>query len=396
MTTAPSDVEWLDFDGGLWLLNTHELATHAASNPDLFSSDQDVDGTRRHYERDGVSYPYRGTGVPAFPGRLGLVSMDTAEHRPYRRLLTPLLSPKEVARLEPRIREIVTESIDGFIEDGRCDVMSDLATPVPALVTIEGLGLSPEQARPYASVMHTISSGVPGPERDEAEVALGQMLAEVAVVAAERRADPKDDWLSALATAEIDGKPMSDSLLLENALIVIAGGVETTTTLLANTMLYLQEHPEARDQLLADRELIPVAFEEFLRAFTPVKMIARTVTQPVTLGGVDLREGDRVVLNLGAANRDSAVFDSPDEVQFGRSGNRHLAFGSGIHRCAGAALGQLEFRVVLEEVLERLPDLEIDLDAVELHENPSVRSFLSIPATFSPRARQSAQPRDVD
>lgn len=319
----------------LWLLNTHELVSYAAGNPDLFSSDHDVDGTRRQYERDGLRYPYRGTGVPAFPSRLGLVSMDTPEHRPYRRLLTPLLSPGEVARKEPRIRELVTESIDAFIETGRFDVMSDLATPVPALVTMEGLWLSPEQARPYARVMHTISSGVPGPERDEAEAALGQMLAEVAVVAAERRTDPKDDWLSTFATAEIDGAPMSDTLLLENALIVIAGGVETTTTLIANTMLYLQENREAPERLLTDRSLIPLAFEEFLRAFTPVKMVARTVTQPLVLDGVDLVEGDRVALNLGAANRDASVFDAPEEIRFDRQGNRHLAFGSGIHRCAG-------------------------------------------------------------
>jgi cytochrome P450 len=386
-TPGMCPVRYFDFDGGVWLLGTYDTLTYAARHPELFSSEHDVDGTRRQYERDGERRPYLGAGVPSFPVRLGLIDMDPPEHRPYRKLLTPLLSPAEVARKEPRIRELVTECIDAFIESGRFDVMDDLATPIPALITMESLGLSSTQARRYANVMHAVSVDVPGPARDEANERMGEMLAEIAVIVRQRREHPQDDWLSCLATAEIDGAPMSDTVLLENALVLIAGGVETATTLVATTLLHLQRNPGDRERLMADRALIPAACEELLRFYTPIRMQGRTVTGPTTIGGVDLVEGDRVALCFAEANRDPEVFDAPGKIRLDRSNNRHVAFGAGVHRCVGAHLGQLEFKVILEAVLDRLPDYGIDESAIVVREIPAIHSYLAMPATFTPGVR---------
>jgi cytochrome P450 len=180
---------------------------------------------------------------------------------------------------------------------------------------------------------------------------------------------------------------MSDAALLENALVLIAGGVETATTLVATTLLHLQRNPADRQRLLDDRTLIASACEELLRFYTPIRMQGRTATGPVTIGGVDLAEGDRVALCFAEANRDPEMFDAPGEIRLDRPNNRHLAFGAGVHRCVGAHLGQLEFRVILEAVLDRFPDYVIDESAVVVRETPAIHSYAAMPATFTPGAR---------
>lgn len=161
----------------------HEVAQQVLADSTAYSSQIHADGIGPTYERDGKSLPYLGNSIPAFPTALGLTNLDAEEHRPYRRALMPLFSPATTARLEPRIRELVTASIDSFIESGHCDLMQDLAAPVPALITMEAIGLAPEQAEQYSQVIHDVATAPAGPEREAAGASIAEMMEQVAIAA---------------------------------------------------------------------------------------------------------------------------------------------------------------------------------------------------------------------
>ncbi len=204
----------------------------------------------------------------------------------------------------------------------------------------------------------------------------------------ERRAEPQDDLISVFVTMEVDGKLLTDEQILGMCNLVIAGGNDTTTSLLANAFAWLAEHPEQRAWLAEDLSRIPIACEEFLRYYTPTQGLARTVTTDVEIGGQLLNAGDRVLLSFAAANQDPEFFESPDEILLDRWPNKHQAFGLGLHRCLGSNLTRLEFRVVLEEVLARMPDFQVDLGNSHRYPNIGiVNGWNDMPATFTPGSR---------
>jgi cytochrome P450 len=191
---------------------------------------------------------------------------------------------------------------------------------------------------------------------------------------------------------EIRGEKLPMQEVIDNAWLVIAGGVDTTMSLLSNTLMHLTKQPEYRERLLNEPKLMATAFDEYLRFFPPVQGLGRTVTRDCTLGGEHLREDDRIWLLWAAANTDPAHFDEPLEFRIDRSPNRHLSFGIGMHRCIGANIAQVTWTTVLTTVLRRMPDFVIDLDrCVRFPTVPVNDGWVSTPATFTPGRRVGAE-----
>jgi cytochrome P450 len=288
--------------------------------------------------------------------------------------------------MEPTVRVIAHALVDRFIEQGRADLVLDLANPLPAIITMKLLGLPLADWETYATAMHKVLYTRPDTEEfAELSRQYSDLARAVFVTVAERRAVPTDDLLSCLATTEIRGERLDDERIGNIVHLVIAGGVDTTTALTANALLYLAEHPEERARLVAEPDRRALAAEEFLRFFSPIQALARTVTADTELGGQQLRAGDRVLVCWAGANHDPAQFAQPDEVVLDRFPNRHTAFGLGLHRCVGSNLARSEFKVMLDVVLDRLADYQIDVEAVAPYPSIGVvNGYIRVPATFTP------------
>jgi cytochrome P450 len=200
-------------------------------------------------------------------------------------------------------------------------------------------------------------------------------------LASARREHPHDDILSTLVQAEIDGEPLTDEQVIGFCILLVSGGHETTSKLIANGVRYFASHPDQRDALIADPDLMVGAVEELLRFTSPTQYMARTTTRPVELHDVEMPAGAKVVLLLGSGNRDPREFDRPDEFDITRTNPRILAFGHGAHVCLGAAVARLEARVALQEFLARYPRYTVDDDAVEFLHSGNVQGPTSVPVT---------------
>ncbi len=286
----------------------------------------------------------------------------------------------------------MTECLDRHVESGRIDLVLDVANPVPAAVTLAFVGLPPGDWERFADPLHASAWAPPGsPEKQAAIEAIGQLAGVLRGIVADRRANPRDDLATAVATASIGGGRIELDRAVDILQLVVAGGVDTTTALLANTFVWLSEHPDVRQRLLDEPALMPVAREEFLRYFTPTQATARTADVDVELGGAHVAAGERVLLSWAAANRDPTVFDDPEHVHIDRAPNRHLTFGAGPHRCLGTHFARMIIRVVLEEVLARIPDYVVDTTAAQRYRTIGViNGWVEVPATFAPRPRVGA------
>ncbi|HVV12660.1 cytochrome P450 [Amycolatopsis sp.] len=364
--------------GGFWVLSKYADIAEVARDDETFSSYQELpDGSRT------------GATIPAGPLRQVPIEMDPPEFFDYRKLLNGRFSPASVKRWEPYLRDVTTFCIDNFVESGQADLVSALASPVPAILTLELLGLPTTGWRTVSDVTHALVHTLPGsPEHDAAMAGIMGILGQVNETIAARRAEPKDDLISELVHAEVNGEKMTDARLIEIITLVIFGGVDTTGSLIGSALEWLHHNPAERDRLRADPALIPTATEEFLRYFSPVPGLARTTTKECTVGGQALAAGERVFLSWSSANYDEEVFDRPDDVVLDRHPNRHQSFGLGIHRCLGSNVARLEFRVVLEEVLRRLPDYVVDTAHAQPYPTIAVvNGWISLPVTFTPGAR---------
>jgi cytochrome P450 len=319
--------------------------------------------------------------------------MDPPDFTPLRRLLNPFFAPGRATAWEPFTRDVTTAMIDRVIECGRMDLVEDLASPVPAIFTGALLGLPLEDWRMYSDTAHAIVYTPPtSPEFADVVGKLIETVMRACAVAEARRTDPRDDLLTAVVEfRHPDGTALSGETIGELCTLVISGGNDTTTSLVANALLWLSEHPEQREWLRADLSRLRPACEEFLRYYTPTQGLARTVRKPAEIGGHQLAPGDRVWLSFASANQDPAEFDRPDEILLDRFPNRHQAFGLGLHRCIGSNFTRMEFRVMLEEVLTRMPDFVIDAAGSEKYENIGiVNGWKTMPATFTPGPRRGS------
>jgi cytochrome P450 len=200
---------------------------------------------------------------------------------------------------------------------------------------------------------------------------------------ADRKRNPRDDMITALVQTEVDGKPVPDEHIIGTCNLLLIAGIDTTWSSIGSALWHLGQHPDDRRRLADEPELIPTAVEELLRAYSPVTM-ARVVTEDLTYAGQELKAGDRVLMNFPAANRDPAVFDRADEVVIDRQHNRHIAFGAGIHRCAGSNLARLEMNVALEEWLAAIPEYELAEPRAVTWAGGQVRGPRTLPVAFPP------------
>jgi len=315
-----------------------------------------------------------------------LITTDRPRHTQLRALVSRAFTPRRVARLEPRIREIARSLLDGVAGRPEFDLVSAFSGPLPTIVIAELLGVPvedqgwfKEKSNGVAEFDPTAARGGDGPDFGPA-LELAGYLAEVLK---RRRSEPRDDLLSALLVAEIEGEQLSESELIAFAFLLLVGGNETTTNLISNAVILLDRHRDQRSLLLDDPARIPTAIEEFLRFDSPVQGLARTTAAPITLHGVTIPEGEKVLLLFGSANHDERKIPDAERFDVLRDPNPHLAFGFGAHFCLGANLARLEARVAFEELLAQLPDYRMAESRVERTCSGPVRGALRLPVAVA-------------
>jgi cytochrome P450 family 142 subfamily A polypeptide 1 len=362
---------YFDEPRGIWGVTLHEDVQRVSKDPDAFCSS--------------------GSSRPDSPPIPSMINMDDPLHKRRRNLVNRGFTPRRVADHEPRIREICRELIARVAPRGRCDFVRDIAGPLPMIVIGDMLGVEPEDRDRLLRWSDELIDGTTSTASQEVREAAARAFGEYAeyhrAVAADRRARPRDDLVSVLMQGEIDGERLDDDALLQESLLILVGGDETTRHVISGGMEALIRHPEQRDALAREPARIPVAVEEMLRWVTPIQNMNRTATRDVELRGETIRKGEKVLLLYAAANRDERVFDAPERFDAARDPNPHLAFGGyGTHHCLGASLARLELRVMFEELLAALPDLALASEApLPLRPSNFIVGIQSMPVEFEPR-----------
>jgi cytochrome P450 family 142 subfamily A polypeptide 1 len=318
-------------------------------------------------EKDTATYSSLWGSRPATDQRddTSMINLDDPEHQRQRMLVARQFTPRAVKQLEDYLRGIVTELIDAVAAEGRCEAVTALASPLPAIAIGDKLGYPRElwpKVREWSEVtMHESGQNSPdGTPKDQSPRMIEAMMDFAGVtmeLIAERRANPQDDLISLWTTTEVDGRLWTDGEIMSECLLLLDGGAETTRTVIGSIIRELALQPEQRRVLLDRPEVLgDTGVEEFIRWVTPILNMRRTVTRDHTFRGKELKEGDQVLLMYASANRDERAFDQPDRFDVTRAHNHHVAFGFGTHFCLGSSLARIEIRVMFEELLRRIPD----------------------------------------
>lgn len=341
---------WHPGSGGAWCVLKHADVMEVSRDPARFTSTRGIQLGMNAEEA-------RPLGVPPT-----ILEMDPPVHNMHRKLVMSAFTPRAAAAQETMIRAIAREAVASIDPGAVTDLVESLAVPVPMYVIAEMLGV-PRSDRPRFKRWSDAMIEAGGGRRTAVtDAAVGEMLGYFHGVLAERRRAPKDDLVSTLARAEIEGAALADAEILMFCITLLAAGNETTRNLISGGSLLLMRHPEERRKLIADPARIPNAIEEMLRWWTPVQSFIRTATRKTELRGKRIAEGDALLLLYASANRDEEIWgDDADRFDVERDHRRarHLAFGFGEHLCLGASIARLEARVVFEELLARFPDFEL-------------------------------------
>ena len=373
--------------GGFWMVTDYESVAQVARDNETFAHKYEPDAP------DGVSYMgIFGVPRPGYIPRQGVSEIDGPEHADLRRVLNPLMTINAVESNRPRMEAVSAWFLDEIIESGEADLVLDYTTPVPAVLTLEMMGMVSSNWQHYADFFHATSSYEPTDERYKSAIAhQPDMWGELRDFAAFRRDNPADDVTTALVSSPLDGRMLDDDEITAIMWNLVAGGLDTTTSLVSWGLHHLGTHPEDRTRLIENPSMIPAAVEEFLRHYSPSETLTRTATRDVELGGRQIRRGDIVFISWVTANHDPAMFDAPDEVRIDREANKHLAFGLGGHRCIGSSIARIESELMLRDVLARIGDYEIDLNAFKPYPgNLLMTGVVSMPVTFTPGTRSGA------
>ena len=356
----------------LWVMSRHADVDAVLRDFRRFSNDQ---GKRDPARR-------RRSTLPPIPDP-SLLFLDPPDHTRLRTLVNKAFTPKAVAALEPRIREMAHELLDAAERPGGFDLMEGLANPLPVMVIAEMLGVPLEdraQFREWSNRRARLVEPLVGARAlrigNEASKALDAYFRSII---RQRRAEPRDDIISALAHVEEEGDRLTEREMLGLLRLLLVAGNETTTNLIGNGMLALLRHPQQLQALRDDPGRIPAAVEELLRYDSPVQASLRLVLEDCGVNGIPLRRHDNILLLNGAANRDPAAFDHPGQLDIGRRDNNHVAFGRGIHFCLGAPLARLEGRVAIEVLLERYPSLGLVSDRPAYRNSIVLRGLETLP-----------------
>jgi cytochrome P450 len=322
--------------GGYWVPTRAADIREAYQRHDLFSN----------YP---AGLPARAGGTPIIPEEL-----DPPEHTKYRQAVSGIFTPRRVKELEDDVRVLARQLLETVEPLGSIDFVRQFAVPLPTRIFIRRLGLPLEEADRFVDWNNDMLHGL-GPEKGEGNRQAGQYLT---ALVAERAERPRDDWISELLEARIDGEPISRSDVVAVTMLLFLAGLETVTAALTFSFNFLGRHAEYRHRLVEDPTCGEAAVEELLRYFSFTN-IARTVRQDVEFAGVRMRTGDRVLLCNSLMSRDPEENARPGEVDFDRTGSRHAAFGMGPHRCLGSHLARLEMRIALEEWHATIPDYQV-------------------------------------
>ncbi len=354
------------FDGGTsWYISRYDDVMWALKHPEVFSS--------------GAEAISIGQEHPLIP-----LQVDPPEHAHYRRLLDPEFSPRRMAELEPDVRRLTGELLDGFATRGTCDFHAEYATPLPSTIFLRLLGLPQSDLPKFLQWRDdTIrpAGDTPAAQQHTREAAGAAITRYFEDGLDEKQRNPDGNLLARLATARVDGRPITRAEQLGTCHLMLLGGLDTVTATLDCMIAYLAQHPDRRRALIADPTLCDTVVEELLRAETPVQVVPRVVKQEFEMRGQRLQPGDGVVLVLGAADTDGDEFDDAESVSFERGVNRHLAFGGGPHRCLGSHLARMELRVAVEEFHRRIPEYELAPDTTLVY-SPGIRQADHLPLVF--------------
>ncbi len=310
-----------------------------------------------------------------------LVAKDPPDHRKLRNLVNQAFTPRAVARLSERITSMTQDLLNTVREKREMDVVSDMAFPLPAKVIAELLGVPDEDWNIFQRWARMENSPMPAAQQDgqDMQVEMGDYFSRLL---AQRRRSPREDLVSALSVAEVDGERLSEQELVSFCILLLAAGQETTKNLIANALVCFTDHPDSMQKLIREPALMPKAIEEVLRYLPPVWFLFRQAKTDAELAGQTIPANSMVLTWNASANRDTTQFPHPNTFNIEREPNRHLAFGHGIHFCVGAPLARLEAKIVLPMMLEQLKNIQRVKDVPVNVQTGIVFMIQSLPITF--------------
>jgi len=361
---------------GFWVLTRYEDVVAALRDPRL--------------AKEAIaSFVAARFGAPVPAMGLSMLDRDPPDHTRLRGLVSKAFTPRVVEGLRPRIQEIVDGLLDGVEARGSMDLIEEFAYPIPVAVICEMLGVPIEDHERFRGWSLDIASGLDllwlGPDSDvgrrsvAARHALGDYFRGLI---AQRRAAPRSDLLSGLIAAEEAGDKLNENELLATCILLLIAGHETTVNLIGNGMLALLRHRDQLERLQREPGLIASAVEELLRFDGPAQRTARIPSEDVTFGGHTIAKGEMVMPFIGAADRDPTQFPEPDRLDIGRTDNRHIAFGWGIHFCLGAPLARIEGQIAINTLLRRLPKVSLATTLPEYRQSLTLRGLKALPVTY--------------
>jgi cytochrome P450 len=356
--------------GGFWVFSDYASVYEASRDDDLFNS------------APSIGLPPVDSPFPMLP-----IETDPPLTQQLRAITLKQLSPASAAKLMPLAREMATMLIDKFIEIGECDLSAELATPLPARLTLAMMGMDQERYLDWVHWVHTVMHGrSQDPEASSGAVAelFGELTKHMTI---RKEQGFGDDLLSHIMQGTVGGRPLEEWEQLMYSFLMIMAGMDTTAGLIGNAVVRLAHDSELRRRLTADPSLLSAAVEEFLRLDTPSQGLARTVSRDAEFHGHQLKKGDRVLLLWAAANVDANTFEKPNDFVLNRPNNRHMTFGVGSHRCIGSNLARMMFTVVLEEILTRIPDYTLAGEPVRFADAGEIYGPHRLPITFTPGRR---------
>jgi cytochrome P450 len=338
-------------DRNIWMVSGYDQVREAFQRHDVFSSHTlNVYAPANHPDQ-----------------RIIPAEIDPPLHGQFRKMILPHMAPSSIDAMEPELRQLAVELIEGFGGRGECDFIGEFAKQFPTQIFMTMMGLPLDKAEYMIRLVEIYAhQGADDESRETslaAKVEIGDFLSKLI---AERRASPRDDLISHLLTQEVDGRPVTDLELRNYSVTLYLGGLDTVAMQLGNMFLFLATNHGHRQQLLDDPSLIPAASEEMLRYF-PILTPGRYVQEDVDFHGCPMKKGDRLLVSTVGAGRDPNGFDDADVVDFTRPVNRHLSFGAGPHRCVGSNLARMELVVALEEWHRRIPHYRLADDDLSFH-----------------------------
>jgi cytochrome P450 len=357
--------------GGMWAVPRYDDVLYVLKHPELFSSE----GFKLAWQPPWVGYN---------PLANSMLAMDPPSHARLRALVSRAFGPRAVPRLEQRVRATAAELADAL--EGEVNVVDALAMPLPAFVISELLGLDHVLRARFKRWSDDLLSVTPQPLDDAHEhrvrATIGELTTFLQEVLAARREAPADDTVSDLLRAESEGQSLTDTEIVSFLVLLLLGGLETTTHLIATTMLFLANHPEHLAALRADPRTTPAFVEEMLRFDGPSQSLPRVTTRDVEVGGVAIPAGSMVLALVASANHDETCFPDPARFDVARGSHGGLQFGHGIHFCIGAALARMEARAALEAVTQRFVRVHRRAEAVQYNRTMTVRGPVALHLRF--------------